>query len=186
MVVSIDKGTLNVHHQYSFSGTVEQMWYNQQMHLLVCLINSKLESFVVDLSKKAANEVFKRITTKQIKSVGPYECFSTYVSKGVVYIAAVESKKKPSIILISSKTDGIFYSEMRVWNCDDKVVGCCFVNQRLIVVHPMKIEIISFFDTRDVIAEKPINQFKGKPRFLQLQTTQILVQTGDCVYSIGL
>ncbi|EDR27337.1 hypothetical protein EDI_276480 [Entamoeba dispar SAW760] len=182
--ISLDKNKMTVLHQYSFSGTIEQMWYHQQMHLLICLINSKLESFQVDLNKKASNEVFKRITTKQIKNTGPFECFSTFVRKGVVFIAAVDTKKKSSITLIESKTDGIFYKETKVWNAEDKIVGCNFVNQNLVIVYSNKIQIITFFGKSETICNKSINPFKGKPRFLELQLNQILVHTGNCVYSI--
>ncbi|KAL7714835.1 Vacuolar sorting protein 39 [Entamoeba marina] len=184
MAVTIDKGELNVIHQISISGNIDQMWYQPQMKLLICIINKKLESFVLDLNKKASAEVFKRITSKQIKNVGPFECFSPFVKKGIVYIAAVDNRKKSGITIIESKPDGIFYTETKVWNADDKIVGCCFVNQHLVLVYQTKIQIITFFGKSDVITEKSINPFKGKPRFLPLQTYQILVHTGTCVYLI--
>ena len=187
--VSIDKDKINVLNQTTQSiGVMDQMYYNSQFRLLLCLMGNKLETFHIDTQKKAPNEFFRRVNIKQqIKNNGPFECFSVYYSskkKDTLFIAAVDNKKKSSITLIQSKTDGIFYNETKVWTAEEKVVGCCFVNNHLVLIFPAKIQIISFFGEAKIVNEKMINPFKGKPRFMSLETNQILVQTGGCVYLV--
>ncbi|ELP94829.1 hypothetical protein EIN_247430 [Entamoeba invadens IP1] len=182
--VKIEGNKLVVLHQIHISGSVDQMWYNHQNHLLICLVDKKLESFQVDLTKRAAAEVFKRVETKNIKNVGNYECFSTFLKGKILFIAAVDTKKKSGITLIESKTDGIFYKETKVWNSNERIVGCTFVNQNLAIIFPSKIQIIRFFGQSEVVAEKNINPFKSKPRFLPLQLAQVLTHVGNDVYLI--